>query len=66
MTIEQEQHIKAMAWHILTHVDAMQAQLQGIVNHSLTDVSVETIETTFTESIPHFIERIQDILESEQ
>lgn len=65
MTTEQERSIKALAWHVLSQVDAMQAQLQGIVNHSLTDVSVETVEQTFTASIPHFMERIQDILESE-
>lgn len=65
MTAEQERQVKVLAAKILTQVDVMTAQLQGIINYSLADVPAETIEQTFTATIPHSIERIQDILESE-
>lgn len=66
MTVEQERQVKALAAKILTQVDIMTAQMQGIINHSLSDVPLETIEQTFTVSIPHALERIQDMLGSEQ
>lgn len=66
MNAEQERQVKALAANILTQVEVMMAQLQGIISYSLADVPLETIEQTFTAAIPHSIERIQDILESEK